>query len=136
MGSVNLVVILPAALDERADQIAKEMAASMLMGGGQFCTKPGVVLVVADREHRFTDALAREVQAGAPDTMLNRPLRDSLSERAAAMAHVEDVKTMVPGKASDHARHGPMLLETTADVFMREPELHDEAFGPGDRCRL
>ena len=24
-----------------------------------------------------------------------------------------------------------MLLETTADVFLREPRLHDEAFGPG-----
>src|SRR5204863_7636620 len=93
MGSVNPVVILPAALDERADQIAKELAASMLIGGGQFCTKPGVVLVVADRERRFIDALAREVQAGAPATMLNRSLRDSFSERAAAMGDVEGVKT-------------------------------------------
>ena len=44
MGSVNPVVILPAAMHERGDQIAKELAASMLMGGGQFCTKPGVLL--------------------------------------------------------------------------------------------
>jgi NADP-dependent aldehyde dehydrogenase len=63
--------------------------------------------------------------------MLNCSLRDSFSERAAAMADVNGVKTMVPGKAADYARHGPMLLETTADVFLREPRLHDEAFGPG-----
>jgi alpha-ketoglutaric semialdehyde dehydrogenase len=131
MGSVNPVVILPAALDERAEQIAKELAASMLMGGGQFCTKPGVVVVVADREHRFSDALAREVQAGSQVTMLNRSLRDSFSERAAAMTDVTGVKSTVQGKASDHARHGPILLETTAEVFLREPRLHDEAFGPG-----
>ena len=89
MGSVNPVVILPAAMRERSDQIAKELAASMLMGGGQFCTKPGVVLVVADREHRFIDALAREVQAGSQVTMLNRSLRDSFSERATAMSECE-----------------------------------------------
>lgn len=59
MGSVNPVVILPAAVRERADQIAKDLSASMLMGGGQFCTKPGIILVVADNDHRFIDALAR-----------------------------------------------------------------------------
>lgn len=131
MGSVNPVVILPAAMRERSDQIAKELAASMLMGGGQFCTKPGLMLAVADREHRFVDALAREVQAGSSATMLNCSLRDSFAERATAMSSVIGVKTVVAGKASDHARHAPILLETTADVFLREPLLHGEAFGPG-----
>jgi alpha-ketoglutaric semialdehyde dehydrogenase len=131
MGSVNPVVILPAAIRERTDQIAKDLAASMLMGGGQFCTKPGVMLVVADREHRFADALAREVQAGSEVTMLNGALRDSFAERATAMASVGGVKTIVPGKPSDHARHAPALFETTAEIFLLEPKLHDEAFGPG-----
>ena len=131
MGSVNPVVILPTAVHERADQIAKELAASMLMGGGQFCTKPGVMLVVADLEHRFADALAREVQAGSQVTMLSGSLRDSFSERATAISSIRGVKTIVPGKASDHARHAPTLFETTAEIFLREPKLHDEAFGPG-----
>jgi alpha-ketoglutaric semialdehyde dehydrogenase len=131
MGSVNPVVVLPAAVDERAEQIAKELAVSMLMGGGQFCTKPGVMLVVADREHRFADALTREVQAGSEVTMLSGSLRDSFSERAAAISGVDGVKTIVSGKASNHARHAPTLFETTADVFLREIKLHDEAFGPG-----
>jgi len=52
------------------------------------------------------------------------------------MADVNGVKTMVPGKAADHARHGPMLLETTADVFLREPRLHDEAFGPAESLSI
>jgi NADP-dependent aldehyde dehydrogenase len=131
MGSVNPVVILPAAAHERADQIAKDLAASMLMGGGQFCTKPGVILVVADSEQRFINALAREVQAGSQVTMLSGALRDSFSERAVAIASVGGVKTLVSGKASDHARHAPALFETTAETFLREPKLHDEAFGPG-----
>ena len=131
MGSVNPVVILPAAIRESAGQIAKDLAASMLMGGGQFCTKPGILLVVGDREHRFADALTREVQAGAQVTMLSRSLRDSFSERASAMSNVEGVKTVVAGKASDHARQAPTLFETTAEVFLRETRLHD---GPSARA--
>jgi 2,5-dioxopentanoate dehydrogenase len=131
MGSVNPVVVLPAAIRERAEQIARDLAASMLLGGGQFCTKPGVVFVVADRERRFLDAFAREVQAGPQATMLNRSLRDSFSERATTMASVNSVRTVVPGQASDHARHAPALFETTANAFLREPQLRDEAFGPG-----
>jgi alpha-ketoglutaric semialdehyde dehydrogenase len=131
MGSVNPVVILPAALLERSDQIAKDLATSILMGGGQFCTKPGIVFAVGDDGHRFVEALSREVQAGAPATMLSRSLRDAFSERASSISGVNGVKTIVSGNASDHARHAPALFETTADVFLREPRLHDEAFGPG-----
>jgi NADP-dependent aldehyde dehydrogenase len=131
MGSVNPVVILPAAIRERSDQIAKELAASTLMGGGQFCTKPGIVLIIADEGHRFIDSFSREVRGGAPATMLSRSLRDSFSERASSISSVNGVKTIVSGKASDHARQAPALFETTADVFLREPRLHDEAFGPG-----
>src|SRR4051812_40739103 len=131
MGSVNPVVILPAAIGERSDQIAKELASSMLMGGGQFCTKPGIILVIGDDGHRFIDAFSREVQAGVPATMLSRSLRDSFAERASSISTVNGVKTIVHGKPSDHARHAPALFETTADVFLREPRLHDEAFGPG-----
>jgi NADP-dependent aldehyde dehydrogenase len=130
MGSVNPVVILPAAVRERAEAIAQELSASLLLGGGQFCTKPGVVFVVEDHERRFIDALARHVQAAPQVTMLNRSLRDSFAERASAISSASGVTTLVAGKSSDHARHSPALFETTAEVFLRDPRLHDEAFGP------
>jgi NADP-dependent aldehyde dehydrogenase len=131
MGSVNPVVILPAAIQEKADQIAKDLATSMLLGGGQFCTKPGVTFVVGDAEHRFADAMSREVKAGAPATMLNGTLRDSFSQRAATMSRASGVKTVVAGRATAHAQHAPILFETSAETFLREPQLHEEAFGPG-----
>ena len=40
MSSVNPVVVLPAALAERAGAIADEFCTSCLMGAGQFCTNP------------------------------------------------------------------------------------------------
>ena len=42
LSSVNPVVILPGALEERLDDIAGQFATSCLMGTGQFCTNPGL----------------------------------------------------------------------------------------------
>ena len=43
MGSTNPVFILPGALKERKEEIAKELTASVTLGVGQFCTNPGLI---------------------------------------------------------------------------------------------
>src|SRR5579885_1300061 len=45
MGSTNPVFILPSALKERGGQIAAGLYGSITLGGGQFCTKPGIVFL-------------------------------------------------------------------------------------------
>ena len=45
MSSINPVVFLPGALAERGAALAEEYAASSLLGGGQFCTNPGLVVL-------------------------------------------------------------------------------------------
>ena len=45
MSSINPVFVLPRALDERGAAIAKELYDSCAMGAGQFCTRPGLVIV-------------------------------------------------------------------------------------------
>ncbi len=131
MGSVNPVVILPAAVKERGEAIAKDLAASLLLGGGQFCTKPGVVIVVGDDRRRFVDLLIQHVQAAPQVTMLNGSLRDTFAERATSLSHMNGVKTVVSGRPSGAAGTSPVLFATTAEVFVRESRLHEEAFGPG-----
>ena len=48
MGSTNPVFLLPKALSERADKIAEALKNSVMMGVGQFCTKPGIVVAIDD----------------------------------------------------------------------------------------
>ncbi|HZR16309.1 MAG TPA: aldehyde dehydrogenase family protein, partial [Verrucomicrobiae bacterium] len=50
MSSLNPVFILPQALRERSGKIADGLRASMTMGAGQFCTKPGLVFGIAGPE--------------------------------------------------------------------------------------
>ena len=48
LGSINPVVVTRAADAARGADLAKGLAASFTLGAGQFCTKPGVVLVPVD----------------------------------------------------------------------------------------
>ena len=45
MSSTNPVFIFPGALQERSDAIASGLHASVTIGAGQFCTKPGLVFL-------------------------------------------------------------------------------------------
>jgi NADP-dependent aldehyde dehydrogenase len=47
MSSINPVVILPGALAERGSKVSADFASSCLMGGGQFCTNAGFVMLLA-----------------------------------------------------------------------------------------
>jgi NADP-dependent aldehyde dehydrogenase len=139
MGSLNPTVLMPGAIAERAADIAKGLAASLMLGGGQFCTKPGVVLVIdRDDTNKFVELLAQQVAQTQTVTMLNAGLRDGFCGRAEIVSQIAGVKAVVSGKGSGYASTSPSLFETTADVFRREPHLRDEAFGPAGlliRCR-
>jgi acyl-CoA reductase-like NAD-dependent aldehyde dehydrogenase len=44
MSSINPVILMPQALQARGEQVATELAASVVLGCGQFCTNPGLVV--------------------------------------------------------------------------------------------
>lgn len=129
MGSLNPLVILPGAIKERSDQIAQGLAASILLGAGQFCTKPGLILLVGDAPD-FVQSLARQIQSSPAFTLLNQGLRNAFSDRTAHFSKLTGVTTHVTGQPAGHANTTGMLFQTTADHFTANPALHEEAFGP------
>uniref|UniRef100_UPI00117DE618 aldehyde dehydrogenase family protein n=1 Tax=Pelomonas sp. KK5 TaxID=1855730 RepID=UPI00117DE618 len=46
LGSVNPMFLLPAAVDARGAQLGAGWAGSLTMGAGQFCTNPGIAVVL------------------------------------------------------------------------------------------
>jgi 2,5-dioxopentanoate dehydrogenase len=131
MGSLNPVVILPAALAERGEQIAQDLANSILLGGGQFCTKPGLIFTLGPGDGKFLRDLAAKIESAAGITMLNQNLRDSFKQRILQFKSVPGVRTVTFGAPSGHAGVAPSLFETDSQTFSKHPELHEEAFGPG-----
>lgn len=129
MGSLNPLIVMPGAIRERGDAVAKGLAGSILLGVGQFCTKPGVILVTGEADPLIAK-LEEEIKAAQPGTMLNQPLRDSFAKRVTAWGKMPGMTMRVASNPAGHALISPSLFETTADVFVRTRELREEAFGP------
>lgn len=132
LSSVNPVVVLPGALAERADKIADEFSGSCLMGTGQFCTNPGVVLLLAGEATEKFIAAVRERFAAAPvGTLLSKGVAGSLARSVDELLEA-GAQALVGGKpaAGPGYRFANTLLRASADQFLADPQrLQSEAFG-------
>ena len=71
MSAVNPVLLMPGALEERAEILGEQYAASLSLGAGQFCTNPGVVLAIETPAlERFARAAAEAVSKTSGAVML------------------------------------------------------------------
>ena len=79
LSSVNPVVILPGAIESRGEAIAGEFCTSCLMGTGQFCTNPGLVILLAGTStEAFIRAIAEKFMATTPGTLLSKGVATAL----------------------------------------------------------
>ncbi len=142
MGSQNPGFLLPEALAERGSALAQGLAASVTLGAGQFCTNPGLtVLIDSEPAAAFLEELARLLASAPPGTMVHAGIQSGYQASLTAAAAVPGVRW--PGaRPADSPLHAcqaqAMLLETDAGTWLREPRLADEIFGPATlavRCR-
>lgn len=130
MGSTNPVFILPEAMRERKATIAKDLAASVTLGVGQFCTNPGLVFYHTDEEE-FLKSLAGSLGETAPGVMLTSNIQEAYQAGVERLAGNTGVKTLAKGKSADNGCYAPAyLLQATGDVFLSDHELEEEVFGP------
>jgi NADP-dependent aldehyde dehydrogenase len=132
MSSVNPFFVFPGALAKRAEALANGFVDSVTLGVGQFCTNPGLVLVLEGPHTRgFIDAAAQALAKKGEQTMLTAGIsaayKDGVKHRA-EQAGVQSVAQGTPSEASCAAM--PVLFETTAAKFLATAQLEDEIFGP------
>jgi NADP-dependent aldehyde dehydrogenase len=133
LSSINPVVMLPGALVERGSQLVDEFATSCLMGTGQFCTNPGLVLLLAGEasEQFISAACAKFSQPALPGVLLSSSVARSLATSINLLAKA-GAKVLVGGKPCDGPgyRYANTLLRVTAAQFVERAEaLQTEAFG-------
>ena len=134
MSSINPIVILPGALVERSDAIAEEFTISCLMGAGQFCTNPGLVILPAGPEgDAFVENVADRFATSQAGTMLSAGVKASFLDgiRTLEDAGAELVRG---GEAMDEPgyRVSNALLQATARQFLENPRaFQTECFGNG-----
>lgn len=132
MGSTNPVFILPAALSESREKIAQELAASVTLGVGQFCTNPGLVFTQqSEDENKFREDLSKQVTAIASGVMLTSGIKNNFQKGIERLTGVEGVKLLATGKNEGEGVRGtPHLLHAAATLFFEKHELEEEVFGP------
>lgn len=126
MGSANPVFILPRALRERGASLAAGLHASFTLGGGQFCTKPGMVFLDVSEEQflgKFRALTAEAPGVALLSSGIAKKYGEGLRERA-ALRSTEGQRS--EGGFAAHAA----LQETDYATFAGDPALHEELFGP------
>lgn len=128
LGSVNPAFVTRAAARARGDQIASDFVASYTLGAGQFCTKPGVLLVPADSGMAANIAGLPHPEAAA---MLNDRIQAGYADSLKELSRHGSIEPLVLSDAAYHAPPAPTLFRTTAESILMDPEaLLSECFGP------
>ena len=137
MGSVNPMFFLPERLAQAGPELGAALAASVTLGVGQFCTNPGVI--IAERGEAlgpFIEALGAGLAAIPEGTMLHRGICSAFGERGNAVAAIGGVEILqgTPAENSSPSARtcsaGATLYSTPAEVFLANPTLREEIFGP------
>jgi acyl-CoA reductase-like NAD-dependent aldehyde dehydrogenase len=133
LGSINPVVALPALLAVKGLELAATLASSIGMGCGQFCTSPGVIVLINDGmgdtiNDTFVQQLGTALAAQSPHAMLTSGMRQAFD---AGVAHLlaSGVKPVLH-EAGSVAAPRPFLAQVNAAHFMATAELREEVFGP------
>ncbi|MFJ3923530.1 aldehyde dehydrogenase (NADP(+)) [Streptomyces sp. NPDC090022] len=135
LGSLNPVVVTEAAAAERAEEIGAGLAGSVALGVGQFCVKPGLVLVPEGAGgDRLTGALAKGLGETEPGVLLDHRMRENFVAGVRERTALPGVAAPVtPGAGGEHTV-GAGFLTVSARSLVEEPEryevLLEECFGP------
>jgi NADP-dependent aldehyde dehydrogenase len=141
MGSSNPVFLLPGALGERGEAIAKGFAASVTLGSGQFCTNPGlVVLVDAPAASAFLQTAGDLLSKTAAGTMVHAGIKSAYDQSVAEVSRLSGVRVAARAQGSgahpETEAHAALFL-TDAATYAGEAALADEIYGPASvavRC--
>ncbi|TNC52505.1 aldehyde dehydrogenase (NADP(+)) [Rubellimicrobium rubrum] len=130
LGSVNPMFVLPQALSARGAQIASGWAGSLTMGAGQFCTNPGIAVMLDGPEAEpFAQATVTALAAVQAQTMLTDGIAQAYREGSARVGGGQGVKALHVSEPSGR-NATPFLYEVSGEHFLAQPELAHEVFGP------
>lgn len=130
MGSVNPIFILPGMLSEQTETAAKQIAGSVSLGAGQFCTNPGLVFVPEENAAVFTEKLAEAFSGVAAQCMLNNRIAESYHQSLQQVEQNHKVALFYKGEKQEGNFIKPSAGSVKVEDFLKNPALQAEVFGP------
>ena len=129
LGSTNPTFVTARALARRRAEIVEGFVRSLTLGSGQFCTKPGVLVVPGGTGVEGEVAAALHEKQAA--LLLNDRIRRGYLEGLGRLVAHPSVRVLVAGTVHPDGEVGPSLLTTTVRELVSHPDaLLVECFGP------
>lgn len=131
MGSINPMFLLPGALQDRGKSIEDGLFASAMLGVGQFCTNPGLIVLQRTAPAAvFIESLARRLNAAPAGAMLTPGISRNFTDNTARRKAVAGVTEIARAASAGACSAAAVWFETDAENFMARRELSEEIFGP------
>lgn len=132
MSSINPVFFLPGAIRERGPELAAELFASCTLGAGQFCTNPGISIVVdGPQTQAWLNELTRQFRDSQPGVLLSGDAPEQLQQIVNGLTSHGAERLVGGSVAPDGNGLENTLLKVDASRFIEAPAaLQTEAFGP------
>jgi alpha-ketoglutaric semialdehyde dehydrogenase len=132
MGSINPVIMLPKALQNRAENLATTYANSITLGTGQFCTNPGLILgIKSDALDSFISSLAKKIVEINPTCMLHPNIIGAYENNKTKAIAQEGLTVIANYKENTQPNYASQVVTTVeGKTFLDNPTLHQEVFGP------
>jgi NADP-dependent aldehyde dehydrogenase len=133
LGSTNPVVALPAILATKGAELAATLAGSIGMGCGQFCTSPGVIVLIDNRQDKaandtFVQQVTTALAAQNPHAMLTPGMRQAFDAGVVRMLAAGAHPLLHEAGNAEAPR--PFLVQVNAVSFIAKAALREELFGP------
>jgi alpha-ketoglutaric semialdehyde dehydrogenase len=131
MSSINPVIVLPQALEARAESVARDLTASVVQGCGQFCTNPGLVIGIRSPQFTtFMQQVAGLIGDQPAQTMLNAGTLSSYGKGLQKLLAHSGIEHLA-GQAQQGNQAQPQLFKADASLLIKGDDvLQEEVFGP------
>lgn len=132
MGSLNPVVVLPSALPKNTEEIAQLLCNSITQASGQFCTKPGAILLLkAQTSIDFISKISETFKNTESYSMVHPSIAENYYLLTQRLEKLEEVTRLAVGKTCTNKNFGLPILSMCSGKSFREHEfLQEEVFGP------
>ncbi|WP_223433558.1 aldehyde dehydrogenase (NADP(+)) [Pseudomonas sp. GL-B-26] len=131
MSSINPVIVLPEALQARAESVARDLTASVVQGCGQFCTNPGLVIGIRSPQFSaFVQQVAGLIGDQPAQTMLNAGTLGSYGKGLQKLLAHPGIEHLA-GSTQQGNQAQPQLFKADVSLLINGDEvLQEEVFGP------
>jgi NADP-dependent aldehyde dehydrogenase len=132
MGSNNPIFLLKGKVTNEQHELAKNIANSVNLGAGQFCTNPGILVIEQNNvTSKFLEILKDAFAQLEPSTMLNKSIYDAYNIGREKCISYKGVDLTFSLQNKDNSwKASPSIATVSAINFLKNKSLQEEIFGP------